>query len=563
MTRRGAAIAVLALLALPAASAAAAAPRLEPLGATRGDEAPAVVDAGGRQVLLRGVNVNQLGDYYQANPALDPVLPLTEEDFDGIASLGFDSVRLLVHWSALEPERGAFDRAYVERIRQAVGWAAERGIYTILDMHQDAWGKHVDTPPGEQCAPGFSKAVGWDGAPLWATFTDGFPTCRAGGVRELSPAVGQAWQSFWADRDGIQSRLTETWARLAREFAAEPAVAGYDLLNEPNPGYTVGATGPTALARFYTRAIEAIRAAERAVAGGFPHVVFFEPLVVWSATGVDTIPPPTFTDDDDVVFAPHLYAGSISLDTAAGTPFLTPREGHDFGERGAATYGTTYWSGEWGWFGDPESDRPEIAEYAREEDARRVGGAWWSWKQACGDPHQFSEPGGEPYDVSPSLNRFGCPANRPLGIPATTRRILERAYPRAAPGRLTALESDPASGALRVAGNDDDPGGSCELLVWLPAGAGAPVLSGRNISAPVVESFAGGWLARACARWGRTSCGRAASARPPVRAEAAARPAPTRRAASPTARRSGTATSGASASATRAPARSRASAARR
>jgi endoglycosylceramidase len=238
------AAAVLALAA--AAPATAAPPPLERLAATRG-ESPAVVDRGGRHVLLRGVNVNQLGDYYQANPAIDPVIPLTEEDFDRIASLGFDSVRLLVHWSALEPTRGAFDQAYVARIRQAVRWAEERGIYTVLDMHQDAWGKHVDTPPEEECAPGFSRAVGWDGAPEWATFTDGLPTCRAGGVRELSFAVGQAWQSFWADRDGIQGRLVETWARLAREFATDPAIAGYDLLNEPNPGYTVGASGPTVL----------------------------------------------------------------------------------------------------------------------------------------------------------------------------------------------------------------------------------------------------------------------------------------------------------------------------
>ncbi|HEX8742292.1 MAG TPA: cellulase family glycosylhydrolase [Thermoleophilaceae bacterium] len=491
-------MAAIAALLAAAPAAVADAPALTPLHATRGD-APAVIDGAGRHVLLRGVNVNQLGDYYRANPALDPVIPLTEDDFDAIASLGFDSVRLLVHWSALEPVRGAFDEAYVARIRQAVGWAKQRGLYTVLDMHQDAWGKHVDTPPDEQCAPGFARAVGWDGAPEWATFTDGMPTCRAGGVRELSFAVAQAWQSFWADRDGIQGRLVATWARLAREFAAEPAVAGYDLINEPNPGYTVGASGPTFLSELYARSIEAIRAAEREAPGGFAHVVFFEPLVVWSATGVDTVPPPSFTDDPNVVFAPHLYAGSISLDSAAGAPFLTPREGHEFAAEGASTYGTTYWSGEWGWFGDPKGDRPRIADYAREEDARLVGGAWWSWKQSCGDPHQISEPGGAPLGVSPSLNRFGCPENRPLGIPATTRRILARGYPRAAPGRLTALESDPETGALRVAGRDEDPDGSCELVAWLPGGAGRPALDGRNVSAPVVKPFAGGWLASACA----------------------------------------------------------------
>src|SRR5438045_7068872 len=43
---------------------------------------------------------------------------------------------------------GVFDTAYVDRIRQAVGWARAHGIYVVLDMHQDAWGKYVATPAG-------------------------------------------------------------------------------------------------------------------------------------------------------------------------------------------------------------------------------------------------------------------------------------------------------------------------------------------------------------------------------------------------------------------------------
>ena len=34
-----------------------------------------IVDDAGRTVLLRGVNVNQLGDYFQANPGGRAVLP--------------------------------------------------------------------------------------------------------------------------------------------------------------------------------------------------------------------------------------------------------------------------------------------------------------------------------------------------------------------------------------------------------------------------------------------------------------------------------------------------------
>ena len=140
---RSVALAIVAAVVLAVPSlAAAAAPEL--LHAVRGD-APRIADAGGRQVLLRGVNVNQLGDYYRANPALDPVVPLRQADFAQIAAVGFNTVRLIVHWSALEPARGAFDRTYVARIREAVAWARAQRLYVVLDMHQDAWGKSVAT----------------------------------------------------------------------------------------------------------------------------------------------------------------------------------------------------------------------------------------------------------------------------------------------------------------------------------------------------------------------------------------------------------------------------------
>jgi endoglycosylceramidase len=187
------------------APAAEAMPRLH---AEPGSQ-PAIVTADGRQALLRGVNVNQLGDYWQQRADIPATLPLTEADFADIHALGMNVVRLLVHWSKLEPERGRFDDAYLAQIRQAVVWARRHGVYVVLDIHPDAWGKYIASPPDETCAPGFSRQQGWDGAPKWATLTDGLPACRFQ-IREIAPAVGQAWQSFYLDRDGIQAEL-EAW----------------------------------------------------------------------------------------------------------------------------------------------------------------------------------------------------------------------------------------------------------------------------------------------------------------------------------------------------------------
>ena len=43
--------------------------------------------------------------------------------------------------------------------------AARHGIYSVIDMHQDAWGKYVASPPGTVCPNGTKPDIGWDGAP--------------------------------------------------------------------------------------------------------------------------------------------------------------------------------------------------------------------------------------------------------------------------------------------------------------------------------------------------------------------------------------------------------------
>ena len=89
--------AALVAAALPfAAAATPAGPinRLSRLHVVRGAQ-PRIADAGDRQVLLRGANDNQLGDYYQADPAVPSTVPLTEADFAQMATLGFDAVRLI------------------------------------------------------------------------------------------------------------------------------------------------------------------------------------------------------------------------------------------------------------------------------------------------------------------------------------------------------------------------------------------------------------------------------------------------------------------------------------
>lgn len=366
-----------------------------------------ITDVEGRPILLRGVNVNQLNDYAQNDPTVPTVAPLVRGDFTRMADLGFNVVRLNIAWSALEPTPGAFDQAYVERIRTAVKDAKDHGIYTVLDMHQDAWGKAVGTPKGEKCPPLMKPGIGWDGAPAWATLTDGWTTCNVGGVREISPAVARAFQNFYDDKNGIQGHLVATWAKLAAEFKNEPAVAGYDLLNEPNPGLREPFTASHQIGRFYQRAIAAIREAEK---GGFKHLVIFEPSALWSALGLDALPPKKYVADPLAVFSPHLYSESITV--ADGFPSI--EAGFRLAKASAAYYDAPLWTGEWGWFGDPAVDGPELERFIAESDKHQIGGAWWSWTQACGDPHAVRD--GNQDKPQGNLNRIDCPSGEPLGL---------------------------------------------------------------------------------------------------------------------------------------------------
>ena len=61
-----------------------------------------IADSQGREVILRGVNVNSLGEYWKGTDN-KPVLPLDRRDPGRIARIGWNTVRLIVSWSKVEP----------------------------------------------------------------------------------------------------------------------------------------------------------------------------------------------------------------------------------------------------------------------------------------------------------------------------------------------------------------------------------------------------------------------------------------------------------------------------
>ncbi|MFJ6417274.1 cellulase family glycosylhydrolase [Paeniglutamicibacter sp. NPDC091659] len=210
-----------ATLLVPGFTPAVAAPeKVSPPAGFLRAEGSRITDGKGNQVLLRGVNVNQLVDFYQPRSEVPATRPLTEGDYAGIAAQGFNVVRLNISWSALEPERGSLDPAYLEQITDAVDWVKIHGIYTVLDTHQDGWW-NGPSAEGTTCRPGTEPMWGYDGAPEWATITDGAPRCQFTG-RDISPTGNRSFQNFYFNTDGVQTALAKTWASLPPASATSP-----------------------------------------------------------------------------------------------------------------------------------------------------------------------------------------------------------------------------------------------------------------------------------------------------------------------------------------------------
>ncbi|HWC34502.1 MAG TPA: cellulase family glycosylhydrolase [Mycobacteriales bacterium] len=433
------------------------------VGAVGTDGLRQIVDGHGRTVLLRGVNIDGLVDYwkpslrapYPSGPAayrhhrcppddrrIEGV-PICWFDLPQMRRLGYDNIRLNVSWSLLEPRPGHIDSHYIARIAQVVRWAKRQGIWTTIDLHQDAWSKYVFTGRGTKCPPPLGSTVGYDGAPKWATPSP-LPACTVDNTRELDLAVVADAQRFWSDLPapdgiGLQEHYTHVLAVLARRFAHEPAVAGYDLMNEPEPGAMVETENTLELLPFYAKAARAITSA----VPGFRQLLFFEPGVERNTTAQRAFFTPwsSVSAYPNAVYAPHVYTDVFTLGAVAGTPEVATFASDYAAAAGdAKALGLPLWVGEFG--GPPASDRAVLANHYSEQESWRIGGTMWLWKENANDtaPDTFWGIYGPPFwgkDV------------RGVAQPKRVRRT-SRVYPVLTAGRLLRSTSDPSAGTARI-----------------------------------------------------------------------------------------------------------------
>ncbi|MCP5363780.1 MAG: cellulase family glycosylhydrolase [Hyphomicrobiales bacterium] len=153
---------------------------------------------------------------------------ITRDDLAYIKSLGFNSVRVPLHYKLFVSERDPVllegpGYALLDRL---VRWSEEIGVYVILDMH---------AAPGGQTGDNIDDSWG-------------------------QPNL------FHSSED--QDLLIRLWQKLASRYKDEHIVAGYDLLNEPIAHfYDAGFYNPM-LEPLYRRIVSAIREVDQ------NHIIF-------------------------------------------------------------------------------------------------------------------------------------------------------------------------------------------------------------------------------------------------------------------------------------------------
>ena len=385
-------------------------------------------DRAGRVVLLRGVNVS-------GGAKVPPFLPVRSlSDLDVLPAYGFNVIRLVFIWEAFEPSLGVYNLDYLRTIRQVADATWQRGLYVIIDLHQDGFSRFT------------AKGAG-DGFPPWAcskraelSTPDNGPNCKNWPIKMvIDPAVHRSFNDFYSDIDGHRTRYLAMLDQLSREFSSCPGVIGYDLLNEP------WGRERQEISPLYHDAAHVIRAHD-------PSAIMFIEGHVSTNYGIQTkLARPTF---GNVAYAPHFYDPlTIMRNGWRGRP-LVIRHAFQNMKAKADEWNVPLFLGE---FGRPPSARASnhyISKIYDHLDESLASGAQWNYTPTWTAVNQ-DDWNAEDFNI---LGPDGTPRNnfQPRPYPAATAGTpLRFAFEKAAePGQSHRLDyvwqHDPARGTTEI-----------------------------------------------------------------------------------------------------------------
>jgi hypothetical protein len=245
---------------------------------------------------------------------------ISRQDIHRIKQAGFDSLRIPIHWKLFT----TLDAEGWRLLDRVIGWCRQEGLYAVIDLH---------AAPGGQTGANIDDSDGWP----WL-YTDA----------------------------SAQQQTIELWTSIAQRYANDPAVLGYDLLNEPLPHFPAMRQFDAKLEPLYRRIAAAIRTVDT-------HHAIILGGARW--------------DSDFTVFGPPFDANAIyEFHTYWAPPDRrTIQKYIDF----RAKYNVPIWLGESG-----ENSDQWIASFARLLEKDDIGWAFWPYKKmdATSSPVTFPQP---------------------------------------------------------------------------------------------------------------------------------------------------------------------------
>jgi hypothetical protein len=264
-------------------------------------------DSLGRYVLFRGVNFgsrSKLPPYLPIAPLdvhnidqldLKKEIELVKSELDLLRHLGFNIIRLLISWKAIEPrpnpnleELLPEGRRYLSMVKEIIDELYKRDLYVFLDFHQDV----------------AHEIYGGDGFPDWAIAIDKKnKKPKPASLRDkkwqvaymINKLVRNTFRSFWNNdltniEAGLQNypvrtHLEKTIGQTVKFFIdsgndvnkekGHPAILGIEPFNEPHP---VGLKDfePNQLFKYYLNVESEIRKYDDKI------FLFIEPGVDWT-----------------------------------------------------------------------------------------------------------------------------------------------------------------------------------------------------------------------------------------------------------------------------------------
>lgn len=267
-------------------------------------------DTQGRFVLFRGVNFasrSKLPPYLPISPLqskgitsqeLKTELRIIEPEIKRLAELGFNIVRLLVIWKAIEPRPNpnldhllSEGENYLNLVKEIIDMLYSYGLFVIIDFHQDI----------------AHEVYGGDGFPDWALAIDEFHVKPILLFNPFSNIKARDWavgyylnylvrntlESFWKNNlknieEGLEgypvrTHLEKTVGQTVKFFKdlndgkGHPAILGFSPFNEPHPvGLEKQFFEQNILKEFYSNVLKEINK--------FDHkaFIFIEPRLEWT-----------------------------------------------------------------------------------------------------------------------------------------------------------------------------------------------------------------------------------------------------------------------------------------